>query len=147
MKKIKLEFIVGLFFIIGILAIIYLSVRMTSYELKINKGYEVKAIFDNSGGLNAGANVEVAGVPVGSVKKIYLEDYRAVLLLQIRESVQIPDDSMASIKTQGLLGEKFLEITPGASDDFIPPNGEIIDTQSPLDIEKAMGKFIFGKAE
>jgi len=147
MKKFRLEFIVGLFILVGLLSLVYLSVKLTRFEMNTKGGYNIKAFFENVGDLNTGANVEIAGVPVGIVKEIILEDYRAFVTLRLRKEIKIPDDSMASVKTKGLLGEKFLEISPGASDEFIAEGGEIIDTQSPLDFEKAMGKFIFGKVE
>ncbi|MBN1521500.1 MAG: outer membrane lipid asymmetry maintenance protein MlaD [Candidatus Aureabacteria bacterium] len=147
MKKFRIEFIVGLFLVLGILALVYLSVNLTRFEMKTKGGYEIKAFFENVGGLKVGANVEVAGVPIGIIKDIELEDYRALVVLHIKKGIKIPDDSIASIKTKGLLGEKFLEVSPGASDDFIPAEGEIIDTQSPIDFEEALGKFIFGKVE
>lgn len=147
MRNFKLEFAVGLFFIIGILAIIYLSVKVTSFNLDTKRGYTVRAVFDNVGGLKQNAKVEIAGVPVGVVQKIDLYDYRALVHLQIKKGVKIPDDSIASIKTKGMLGEKFLEISPGASDVYINPHEEIIDTQSPIDFEKALGKYIFGGVE
>ena len=147
MKKFKLEFVVGLFVIVGILALVYLSIELTRFEMKTQGGYGVIAVFENVGGLKEGANVEVAGVPIGIVKTIRLDDYRALVSLHIKKGIQIPDDSIASIKTKGLLGEKFLEISPGASDEFVTADGEIIDTQAPIDFEKALGKFIFGKVE
>ena len=147
MKKFRTEFIVGLFIVVGMLALLYLSVKLTRFEMRAKGGYNVKVFFANVGGLNEGSNVEVAGVPIGVVKKISLEDYRAQVILHIRNNIKIPDDSMASIKTKGLLGEKFLEISPGASEDFLAVGGEIIDSQSPIDFEKALGKFIFGKVE
>ena len=147
MKKLKLEFIVGLFFILGLLSLVYLSIEFTRFEMKTKGGYLVIATFENIGGLKVGANVEIAGVPVGIVRNISLEDYRARVELLIRKNVKIPDDSIASIKTKGLLGEKFLEISPGASEEFLKEDEEIIDTQSPLDFEQAIGKFIFGKIE
>ena len=147
MKKFSLEFVVGLFFFIGIGALLYLSVSLTRFEMKTKGGYAVKAVFDNVGGLKDRSNVEVAGVPIGIVKKIILDDYRALVQLRIKNGVKIPDDSIASIKTKGLLGEKFLEISPGGSDEYIQKEGEIIDTQSPLDFEQALGKFIFGKVD
>ena len=129
------------------MSLVYLSIKLTRFEMNTKGGYYIKAFFENVGDLNIGANVEIAGVPVGIVKEIILDDYRALVTVQIKKGIKIPDDSMASVKTKGLLGEKFLEVSPGASDEFIAEGGEIIDTQSPLDFEKALGKFIFGKVE
>lgn len=147
MKRLSLDFFVGLFFIAGFLAIAYLSLKTTSFNLSEKNGYTITALFDNVGGLTEKSKVEIAGVPIGTVTKIELKDYRAYLLLTIRKGVSIPDDSSATIKTKGLIGEKFVEITPGASDEYINPNQELFDTQSPIDFEKALGKYIFGQVE
>lgn len=147
MKKLNLDFFVGLFFIAGFLAIAYLSLNTTNFNLSEKNGYTITALFDNVGGLTEKAKVEIAGVPIGTVSKITLQDYRAYLVLNIRKGISIPDDSSATIKTKGLIGEKFVEITPGASDEYINPNQELFDTQSPIDFEKALGKYIFGNVE
>jgi phospholipid/cholesterol/gamma-HCH transport system substrate-binding protein len=89
--------------------------------------------------------VEIAGVEVGRVKKIILDEYQAKVQLQIERKVEIPEDAIASIKTKGLIGEKYVEITPGGSDKIIKAGGKIRDTQPPFDIEKAISKVIFGK--
>ena len=79
------------------------------------------------------------------MKSLSLRNYRAQVVLTIDDSVQLQDDSIVSIKTKGLLGQKFVEITPGGSDRIIPPEGKIRETQPPLDLEEAISKFIFGK--
>jgi len=147
MKKEKLEFTVGVFIIMGFLSLAYLSINLTKFKMKAQGGYILKAYFENVGGLKKGANVEIAGVPIGMIKKIKLEDYKALVFMQIKNGVKIPDDSMAVIKTKGLLGEKYMEIMPGASETYYKDGDEIIDTQAPLDFEKAIGKFIFGKVK
>jgi phospholipid/cholesterol/gamma-HCH transport system substrate-binding protein len=147
MKNLKLEFFVGVFFIVGLLALIYMSVELTRFEMKTKGGYTVKTTFENAGGLKVGSNVEIAGVPIGIVKQIELREYKAVVTLHIIQKVQIPDDSMVAIKTKGLLGEKYVEVSPGASETPLKSGSEIMDTQSPIDFEKALGKYIFGKVE
>ena len=144
MRKFDLELIVGLFMLVGIASLAYLSINFGKLELGA-EGYDVTAEFSNLGGLKEGAQVEIAGVQVGRVKSLSLKDYRAEVILTINHTLQLREDSILSIKTKGLLGEKFLEITPGGSDEFIPPGGKIRETQPPLDLEEALSKFIFGK--
>jgi phospholipid/cholesterol/gamma-HCH transport system substrate-binding protein len=124
---------------------IYLSVRMTRVQFSSQKGYLIKADFENVGGLKQGANIEIAGVPIGIVEKIDLHNYRARVLIQVSKRINIPEDSIASIKTKGLLGEKFIELSPGGSETYIKPGGTIQDTQAPIDIEEIIGKYVFGK--
>jgi len=145
MRRFDLELSVGLFFIVGIACLAYLSIRLGKMEVLGNSGTTVYAEFSNAGGLKNGAVVEIAGVEVGRVKKITLKDYQANVQLQIKSKVEIQDDAIASIKTKGLIGEKYVEITPGGSDKIIKAGGKIRDTQPPFDIEKAISKVIFGK--
>jgi phospholipid/cholesterol/gamma-HCH transport system substrate-binding protein len=145
MRRFDLELSVGLFFIVGIACLAYLSIRLGKMEVIGNSGTTIYAEFSNAGGLKNGAVVEIAGVEVGRVKKISLKDYQANVQLQIKSKVEIQEDAIASIKTNGLIGEKYIEITPGGSDKIIEAGGKIRDTQPPFDIEKAISKVIFGK--
>ncbi len=145
MKKIDLELSVGLFIIAGIICLGYLSIKLGKMEVLGSKGYEVYAIFSNSGGLKTGASVVIAGVDVGRVKSITLEDYQARVILNLPENVNIQEDAIASIKTRGLIGEKYIEITPGGSEKLIPPGGRIRETQPAVDLEELISNFVFGK--
>ena len=145
MKRIDTELLVGLFMIIGIACLTYLSVKLGRMEIVGDKGYKLYAEFSEIGGLKNGASVEIAGVEVGRVKNISLSDYQAKIELQINSGVKIQEDSIAAVKTKGLLGEKYIQISPGGDDKIIPPGGKIRETQPPLDLEKAIGNFIFGK--
>jgi phospholipid/cholesterol/gamma-HCH transport system substrate-binding protein len=145
MRRFNVEFSVGLFFILGLLCIVYLSVRITKVNFSAQNGYLLRAEFENVGGLKKGTNVEIAGVPVGTVEKISLQNYKAVVSMQIGKHINIPEDTIASIKTKGLLGEKFVELSPGGSETCIKPGGSIQDTQAPLDFEEVLGKYVFGK--
>jgi phospholipid/cholesterol/gamma-HCH transport system substrate-binding protein len=145
MKKIDLELSVGLFIIAGIICLGYLSIKLGKMEVLGSKGYEVYAIFSNSGGLKTGSSVVIAGVDVGRVKGITLEDYQARVILNLPENVNIQEDAIASIKTRGLIGEKYIEITPGGSEKLIPPGGRIRETQPAVDLEELISKFVFGK--
>jgi phospholipid/cholesterol/gamma-HCH transport system substrate-binding protein len=145
MRKIDLELGVGLFMIAGILALGYLSVRLAKMEVIGQQGYELKAVFSNSGGLKTGASVVIAGVEVGRVKSIKLDDYQAVIAIRLPSGVKIQDDSIASIKTKGLIGEKYVEITPGGSDIILKGGQKIRDTQPPVDLEQLISSYVFGK--
>jgi len=145
MKKFDLEFAVGLFMIVGILCLGYISIKLGKMEILGDKGYEVEAVFSNSGGLKAGSSVVIAGVDVGRVKEVVLDDYQARVVLNLPLDVKIQEDAIASIKTKGLIGEKYVEITPGGADELIQPGGRIRDTQSAVDFEELISNYVFGK--
>jgi len=145
MKRIDTELLVGLFMIVGITCLTYLSIKLGRMEIIGDKGYKLYAEFSEIGGLKNGASVEIAGVEVGRVRNISLSDYQAKIELQINSGVKIQEDSIAAVKTKGLFGEKYIQISPGGDEKIIPPGGKIRETQPPLDLEKAIGNFIFGK--
>jgi phospholipid/cholesterol/gamma-HCH transport system substrate-binding protein len=145
MKKFDLEFAVGLFMIIGILCLGYISIKLGKMEILGDKGYEVEAVFSNSGGLKTGSSVVIAGVDIGRVKEVALDDYQARVVLNLPLNVKIQEDAIASIKTKGLIGEKFVEITPGGADELIQPGGQIRDTQSAVAFEELISNYVFGK--
>jgi len=145
MKKFDLELAVGFFMIIGIICLGYLSIKLGKMEVLGDEGYEIQAIFSNSGGLKSGSSVVIAGVEVGRVKRIALDDYQAKVVLNIPLNVKIQEDAIASIKTKGLIGEKYVEITPGGADELIKPGGRIRDTQSAIDFEELISNYVFGK--
>lgn len=145
MRRFNLELTVGLFFIVGIACLAYLSIKLGKMEVLGSRGKIIYAEFSNIGGLKNGAVVEIAGVEVGRVKKITLHNYQAQVQMLIDEKVEIPEDAIATVKTKGLVGEKYIEITPGGSDKMVKPGGKIRDTQPPFDLEKAISKLVFGK--
>lgn len=145
MKKFDLEFAVGLFMIVGILCLGYISIKLGKMEILGDKGYEVEAVFSNSGGLKTGSSVVIAGVDVGRVREVALDDYQARVVLNLPLTVKIQEDAIASIKTKGLIGEKYVEITPGGADELIQPGGRIRDTQSAVDFEELISNYVFGK--
>jgi phospholipid/cholesterol/gamma-HCH transport system substrate-binding protein len=145
MKKFDLELAVGFFMIIGIICLGYLSIKLGKMEVFGDEGYEIHAIFSNSGGLKSGSSVVIAGVEVGRVKRVILDDYQAKIFLNLPLNLKIQEDAIASIKTKGLIGEKYVEITPGGADELIKPGGRIRDTQSALDIEELISNYVFGK--
>lgn len=145
MKRFGLEAAVGVFVLAGLLALGYLSIKLGKLEFLGNRGYTVSAAFPTVGGLKPGAVVEIAGVEVGRVLKIYLRDYQAVVVMRIDPHVQLQEDAIVSIRTKGLLGEKYVRITPGGSERVINPGGRLRETEPPIDLEEAIANFIFGK--
>jgi phospholipid/cholesterol/gamma-HCH transport system substrate-binding protein len=145
MKKFDLELAVGFFMIIGIICLGYLSIKLGKMEVFGDKGYEIQAVFSNSGGLKSGSSVVIAGVEVGRVKRIVLDDYQAKVFINLPLDVKIQEDAIASIKTKGLIGEKYVEITPGGADELIKPGGRIRETQSAIDFEELISNYVFGK--
>lgn len=145
MRKFDLELTVGLFIIAGLICLGYLSIKLGKLEIVGERGYEVYALFSNSGGLKIGAPVVIAGVDVGRVKNISLDRYQARVVLNLPWSVKIQEDAIASVKTKGLVGEKYIEISPGGSENNIQPGARIRETQSPVDLEELISKFVFGK--
>lgn len=142
-----MELAVGLFIIAGILCLGYLSIKLGKMEVLGKDGYEVYAFFSNSGGLKPGTTVMIAGVEVGRVTDITLEDYQARVVMKLPEGLKVQDDAIASIKTKGLIGEKFVEISPGASEKLVPPGGRIRETQAAVDVEQLISRYAFGKVE
>lgn len=147
MKKFDTEIAVGIFVFIGIVCLGYISVNLGKINLWGDRYYQVKAVFSSVKGLKKNTVVEISGVEVGKVKDIKLIDYRAEVELLIRDNIKLQEDAIASIRTKGLLGEKYVEITPGGSDELVGPGGSLHETEPPLDLEKMIGNFIFGKVK
>jgi phospholipid/cholesterol/gamma-HCH transport system substrate-binding protein len=145
MNKLSIETAVGFFLIIGLLSLAYISIKLGDVELFGTKQYPVKAKFTNVSGLKEGSEVEIAGVKVGRVSKIALDDYHAIVELLINPEVKLQDDSIASIRTQGIIGDKYIKISPGGAEEYINPNGLISETESTVDIEELISKYIFEK--
>ncbi len=145
MNKINIETGVGIFLIAGLLSLGYLSTRLGDVELFGTEQYTVQARFASVSGLREGAAVEVAGVSIGKVSKIHLEDYEALVELQIDPEIKLQDDSIASIRTQGIIGDKYVKIKIGGSDEYIDKGGEILETESAIELEELVSKYIFEK--
>ena len=141
----RVHIAVGLFLVLGILALGYLSVKLGRVSFLGSAGYVVSVDFPSVGGLKAGSAVEIAGVEIGRVESIGLADYQARATLRINRDVKLQEDSIASIKTKGLIGEKFVRISPGGSDKLIQPGGRIREVEAPVDFEELLSKYIFGK--
>lgn len=143
MFKAKTELIVGVFVIVGIVAFVYLSVSLGDIKLFGNNHYNVFATFDSITGLKVGANVEVAGVEVGKVSGIELDEDQAVVEMDILNDVKIADDSIASIRTQGIIGDKYIKLSLGGSEEYIESEGAIFETESAISLEELVSKYIF----
>ena len=141
----RMELGVGLFMVAGIVALAYLSVNLGRVDIMGQRGYVVYADFPSVGGLKSGAAVEIAGVSVGRVQSIGLKDYQARVTLRIDSDVKLQTDAIVSIKTKGLIGEKFVLISPGGSDKIVPAGGRLTEVEAPVDIEELISKYVFGK--
>lgn len=145
MERSRINVAVGVFVVLGLLALGYLSIKLGRVSFLGGGGYMVLVDFPSVGGLKAGSSVEIAGVEVGRVESIGLVDYQARVVLRVEAGVKLADDSIASIKTKGLIGEKYIRISPGGSERIIPPNGRIREVEAPVDFEELLSKYIFGK--
>jgi phospholipid/cholesterol/gamma-HCH transport system substrate-binding protein len=141
----EIEIGVGLFMLVGVFALAYLSIRLGQVDLFGVQGYTVYADFPTVGGLKGGSIVEIAGVPVGRVDAIRLKDYQARVQMHINSGIQIQTDAIVSIKTKGLIGEKFVQINPGGSEKTVAPGGRLTEVEAPVDIEELISKYVFGK--
>ena len=147
MEKTRLEFIVGVFVLTGIVCLGYLSIKLGKLELIGGNVYEVIAQFNTASGLKAGSSVEIAGVEVGRVRTITLNEDRAAVILAVDNKVKLYTDTIASIKTRGIIGEKFLALSPGGGGDPLKPGDTIRDTESGLDLEELVSQYVHGNVK
>ena len=145
MKRFNLEVTVGLFVVLGLLAMGYLSIKLGQLQLGRGNTYVVTAVFPTVTGLQPAAAVEVAGVQIGRVETIDLQDYEAKITMRLDAEVRLQEDAIASIRTRGLIGEKYIRLSPGGSERLIPPGGRIREVETPVDFEDLIGRFIQGK--
>ncbi len=139
----KTETTVGVFMIAGIACLVYLSVNLGNVTLLGSDSFIINAKFGSVEGLKVSATVEIAGVPVGKVKKITLEEYEAVVQMEIDRGTEITDDTIASIRTKGVIGDKFVKLSPGGSEDMIGDQDFLMDTESAISLEELVSKYIF----
>lgn len=142
------ETAVGIFVLLGLICVGYLTIKLGRMEVFSGQGFELAARFDSASGLRVGADVELAGVPVGRVVAISLDPdplhSQAVVRLRLNEDLRLSDDSIASIKTSGLIGDKYVSLSRGGSETILAPGGVITETESPVDLESLLGKYAFG---
>ncbi|GJH14142.1 MULTISPECIES: outer membrane lipid asymmetry maintenance protein MlaD [Caballeronia] len=149
MKKTALDFWVGLFVVLGFVALLFLALKAGNMSsLSFQQTYEVKLKFDNIGGLKARAPVKSAGVTVGRVGGIGFDSntYQAVVTIDIDKQYQFPKDSSAKILTSGLLGEQYIGLEPGGDDQMLKNGDTITMTQSAVVLENLIGQFLYNKA-
>lgn len=142
MRTFGISLSVGGFLLLGAGALLYLFSVLGEANISIGQRYLVYADFDNAGGLEPGAIIEIAGVNIGRVDGIQRIEERARVSLSIDSSVEIPDDTIASIKTRGLLGGQYLFLSLGGSDRILQPGGKIRDTESPVDVPGLMAAYV-----
>ena len=141
-RTFSVEFLVGAFSLAALACAAYLSMGLGDLELFGSNKYNVYAEFDNISGLQKGASVEVAGVKIGEVADITLDDPVAVVKLRIVPTIKIREDDVASVRTKGIIGDRYVKISRGSSDRYIPENGRITETESIVDIEDVIGKIV-----
>ena len=146
MKKTSVDLGVGIFVLIGLICVGYLTIRLGKMEIFKDEHYYLNARFQSVTGLKAGASIEIAGVPVGQVDSITLDLSENIALVQmkIKKAVVLTDDVIASVKTAGLIGDKYIKLSPGGSEDILEPGDTIVETESALDIEEIISKYAFG---
>ncbi|MBT6341427.1 MAG: outer membrane lipid asymmetry maintenance protein MlaD [Desulfobacula sp.] len=147
MNKRKIEFYVGLFAMIGILCTGYLFIVLGEISLVRDKQYPVYAFFTSISGLKKGAKVEMVGVKIGVISNVGIEKERLLAKVEflIDNNIELSEDVIASVKTSGIIGQKYIDIMPGGSDIMLEPGEEIFNTEPSLDIESLVRKFIFNK--
>ncbi len=147
MKRFNVETGVGMFMVLSFLCFAWLAVKLGDVDLFGAKSYQVQARFGSISGLKEGASVEMAGVSIGKVSAIHLDptSYQAVVELSLPVEVKLQEDSIASVRTAGIIGDRYVNISPGGSDLLIAPGGEIIETESAINLEELVSKYIFEK--
>ena len=149
MKNTKIQFLVGLFVLLGIGAISYLTLKVGTGSLIQGDTYQIESRFANAGGLHSGSSVLMSGVNVGRVESVRMEpsDFSAIITMKITSVLHLPTDTMASIKTSGLIGDKYVALSPGADETSLKPGERITLTESAVDLESLIGKMAFGSVD
>ncbi|MFV2082055.1 MAG: outer membrane lipid asymmetry maintenance protein MlaD [bacterium] len=145
MKRFNIEIAVGIFMVVGFLSFAWISVKLGDVNLFGEDTYSLEARFNSVSGLKEGATIEIAGVRIGKVSSIGLdsEDYDAIVQLSIDKGIRLQEDSIASIRTAGIIGDRYVNISPGGLDEFIEPGGELVETESAINLEELVSKYIF----
>ena len=141
MRKKSSEVWVGIFVVIGILLLVLLTLKIEKFQIGEEAGYPVNIFFDSAAGLDKSASVRVAGVRVGHVEKVALEQGRAKVTCRIPQDVVLHKDAKAYLKSEGFLGEKYVEVSPGTPGfPRVQPNEQIEQGAAPADIEEMLSK-------
>jgi phospholipid/cholesterol/gamma-HCH transport system substrate-binding protein len=146
MKKYVMETIVGIFVALGIATIGYMTVKLGHVSLLGDNSYPLYAKFTSVSGLRVGNPVNMLGIEIGKVESLRMdqENLQAVVEMKIQKDMKIYDDAIASIKTEGLIGDKYVSIDPGGGGSLLAPGGTITQTQPAVDIADLVGKYAFG---
>lgn len=149
MKKYSKETVVGIFVVIGLLCIAYMTVKLGNVGFLGENTYSLTAKFSSVTGLRVGNPVNMLGLEIGRVAKFQMdqENQVAIVTLEINKGIEVFDDAIASIKTEGLIGDKFISIDAGGGGDLLADGDEITDTESPTDIMELVSKYAFGGVE
>ena len=147
MPNSRMEIFVGIFLLIGFVALGWLALQLGEISwLTGSKTYQLSAEFNNISGVKEGADVQVAGVVVGKVRQLRLNaEHQAMVIMQLDNQLVVPVDSIASVKSQGIIGDKYIQITLGGDENIYKPGGVIVDTESSVDLESLISKFAFGQ--
>ncbi len=146
MKKTTIDTCVGIFVLIGITCVGYLTVKLGQMDWIGQNHYSIFANFDSITGLRKGGQIEMAGVQIGHIADISLDLDKqiAVVEMKIQNEVVLTDDVIASVKTAGLIGDKYIKLSLGGSDEILKPGDLITETESALDLEEMVSKYVFG---
>ncbi len=141
-RKFTIEFLVGIFTLLGVVCAGILSIGLGNETLFGGGTSVIYAEFDNISGIKKGATVEIGGVPIGDVANIELADPKAMLRLRLYNGVRIRDDDILSIRTKGIIGDRYIKVSRGGSSVFVPEGGKTTETESVVDIEDIIGKIV-----
>jgi phospholipid/cholesterol/gamma-HCH transport system substrate-binding protein len=146
MKKYSMETIVGIFVVIGLVCVGYMAIKLGHLSLFAEDPLVLYARFSSVSGLKVGSPIEIFGIEVGNVKKIEMDTEKEMALVQIgiRKGIKVYEDASASIKTAGLIGDKFIKVDPGGSGDLLKPGGVITETLPAVDLGDLIGRYAFG---
>jgi|LauGreSuBDMM15SN_2_FD.fasta_scaffold242595_1 phospholipid/cholesterol/gamma-HCH transport system substrate-binding protein len=144
-KYTRLDLAVGTFVLAGLLALTFLAVRIGAGNSVSSASTTYRASFTNLGGLASGSSVMISGVVVGRVDKVDLDErFHAIATLRVRADLKLSADTTASIRSSGLIGEKFIALSPGGEDVLLKTDELITDTESAVDLESLISRFAFG---
>jgi phospholipid/cholesterol/gamma-HCH transport system substrate-binding protein len=144
----KVEMIVGAFVLVGIISISWMAIKLGQIGGMGTSGYALEAVFTDAGGMRAGSDVMMAGVVIGRVSDVVVNDRsRAKLTLLINDNIPITSDAIASVRTKGIIGERYVRISQGGDDEMLQAGDEIEETESAINIEDLVSKYIFSSTK
>jgi len=146
MKNYRHETVAGVFVLIGLVCVGYMTVKLGRVKLLSHDSYPLYARFSSVSGLRAGNPVEMLGIEIGEVTGFKLDQEKQVVMAEfkIREGIKVYDDAIATIKTSGLIGDRYVSLDAGGSGSILKPGGVITQTESPPDLSDLIGKYAFG---